>query len=252
MNRFVRSANLPEQADILLIGEKYADILNNGLHKLHISTIFVPNNPNIDTRLSGHADLSVLHVGGEGIFLAPYLKGSELEEKLTALGAENFFPQLVQNDTYPNDAQFNICLAGKTAFCNRETSSSTIVNYLTNVEGFTGVYGRQGYARCSMCVVQHNALITSDPGLYKAAVNCGFDVLKIAPGGIELPGFQYGFIGGATFKLAADTLAFTGVLDQLQDRDRILAFLEAHNVKPVYITDIPLFDIGSAIPLTEK
>ena len=77
------------------------------------------------------------------------------------------------------------------------------------------------------------------------------DVLEIEPGHILLPGFDTGFIGGATFKLSAHELAFTGELDGHPDRPAIEAFLEARGVEPVYLTTQPAFDIGSAVPLTE-
>ncbi|MCD8117342.1 MAG: hypothetical protein LUE21_09570 [Oscillospiraceae bacterium] len=75
------------------------------------------------------------------------------------------------------------------------------------------------------------------------------DVLEITPGYIELSGYQYGFIGGASFRLDAHTIAFTGTLDRHPDKMRILSFLAKHSVKPVFLTDRPLFDVGGAVLL---
>ena len=75
------------------------------------------------------------------------------------------------------------------------------------------------------------------------------DVLQIRPGHIALEGYDYGFIGGASFLLDSNTLAFTGHLDVHPDRDRILDFLRQHGVSAVFLTESPVFDIGGAVRL---
>ena len=77
-------------------------------------------------------------------------------------------------------------------------------------------------------------------------------MLEIAPGHIELEGFEYGFIGGAVFKLSKRELAFTGRLDAHPDYNNIIAFLDARGIAPIYLTDAPAFDVGSILPLIEK
>ena len=71
---------------------------------------------------------------------------------------------------------------------------------------------------------------------------------------IRLDGFEHGFIGGSAFKIAADKLCFTGVLDAFpeDEQNRILEFLEKKGIIPIYLTDRPVFDIGGAIPVLEK
>ena len=69
---------------------------------------------------------------------------------------------------------------------------------------------KQGYAKCSLCIVSENAVITADEGLAYTLCRAGLDVLKIIPGCIRLPGYGYGFIGGCCGKLDAATMAFAG------------------------------------------
>ena len=111
---------------------------------------------------------------------------------------------------------------------------------------------RQGYAKCSMLVVDERSIITQDAGIARAARGIGLNVLEIMPGYVALDGFEYGFLGGAGFKPAAGIIAFTGTLDAHPDRLRILTFLAARGVSAVYLTGLPVFDIGSAIPITEQ
>ena len=57
---YVKYPNLPENAKIVLLGEKYAKILEKPLEKLGIEPLFVPDNPSVSDMVSGHADLSVM------------------------------------------------------------------------------------------------------------------------------------------------------------------------------------------------
>ena len=64
-------------------------------------------------------------------------------------------------------------------------------------------------------------------------------------------GFEHGFIGGSSFKINRNEMAFTGVINDKAERRRIERFLNERGIYAVYLTDGPLFDIGSAIPITE-
>ena len=251
MMKFVENPNLPVRAGTIIIGEKYCKILQNSIKSLGINALFMPDNPYVDPRLSGHTDLSVLHLGGNRLLLAPYLKGSSFSRQLEDRGFEIKFASIEQSALYPNDAQMNVCILGNKVIYNPQTGSDAIVKYLTIGNGAIHVSSRQGYSRCSVCVVDDNAIITADEGICRSAEAHGVDVLKIRPGYIDLSGFDYGFIGGASFKFSDTKLAFTGGLDRHPDAERIIEFISLHNVDIVYITDKPAFDIGGAIPILE-
>lgn len=250
--KYVKYPNLPENAKIVLLGEKYAKILGKPLEKLGIEPLFVPDNPNVSDMVSGHADISVLHLGYNKLVLAKYLKGSSLAETLSNLGMTVQFLDTEQGEKYPKDSSLNLCICGENLFYNPKSANSAIVDFLTNEHDLKKRIIKQGYSKCSVCVVSKNAIITADEGINKRAVEAGIDCLKIAPGFIDLPGYDYGFIGGATFKLDKYTMAFTGSLDFHPDKDNILNFLSLHNVKPVYITERSIFDVGSVIQIVEK
>lgn len=252
MAEFVSSPNLPSRSDTVILGGKYSVILEKPLNKLGIDVIKVPDNPCVDERLSGHADLSVFHRGGKELLLAPYLKGSKFAESMQSRGFAVYFADIVQQAEYPLDAQLNCCVFGKNILAVPGLSCAEIVNYFTSVKGYRMIACKQGYARCSVCVVDEKSVITADRGIAAAARKNGIDVLVIRPGFIALDGFPYGFIGGTAFKIAKDTLAFTGTLDQHPDKAAIDQFLAVRKIKPVYITQYPIFDIGGALPVTEK
>lgn len=249
--KFVETPNLPVCVDTVIIGEKYCNILQNGVGNLGINVLPMPFNPYVDARLSGHADLSVLHLGGNRLLLAPYLKGSEFSQQLVDRGFDFQFADIEQAALYPNDAQMNVCILGNKVIYNPKTAPNAIVKYLTSGSRAVKVSSRQGYSRCSVCVASNNAIITADEGICRSAEAHGIDVLKIQPGYIDLPGFDYGFIGGASFKISDTKLAFTGRLDRHPDAKRIIEFVHLHNIDIVYITDKPAFDIGGALPIIE-
>ena len=227
--RYCQNPNLPESTSILIIGEEYSKILSDKLQNMGILTLKMPENPHVDKRLASHADLSVMHLGGNKIALAPYLKGSGFVSELESLGMEIYFPEINQSALYPKDAQLNMCICGNKLLYNPASADKTIAQYLANDRGFVPVNVKQGYTKCSVCVINQNAIITSDAGIHKRAVEHGIDSLKIVPAHIELDGFDYGFIGGASFKLDANTLAFTGHLDNHPDKSIIIDFLCLHN-----------------------
>ena len=246
---FVEKPNLPNRASTVLIGEKYAGILIKPLENQGVSTVIVPNNPNVDPRLSGHVDLSALHTGGEGVILAPYL--TDQQTFFVQLGLKPTVLCQAQGPLYPDDAALNLCMVGEHVFYHPRIHTD-IVNLLTSGREYLLHAVRQGYSRCSVCIISDDALITADRGMAKAASAAGLDVLLITPGFVSLPGFSYGFLGGACFKIASDIIAFTGTLDRHPDQYRILSFLNVHGINPVYLTSDPVFDIGSAIPLIEQ
>jgi len=252
MSIFVSYPNLPNETDVVLVGEKYYNILSIGLKDAGISALKVPENPFVDKRLASHADLSVFYAGKGKIFLADYLKNTEFTDSLMAMGTEIFFPSEIQRAEYPNDCQFNICAIKNRFVYSQNVSSNAIVDYLTNDNLYKGINIRQGYAKCSICVVDDNSVISSDRGAANALKQNGFDVLEIEPGYIDLDGFPYGFIGGATFKIKNNLMAFTGSLKTHPDKKRIISFLKERGIEILYLSDLNIFDIGSAIPILEK
>ena len=234
--RYIKTPHLPEgKVGLCALGAKYRDLLEKPLVERGISALWLPDNPNVDPRLAGHADLMLLHLGGARV-VTTCSQLSDLDMDITYTSR--------QGREYPQDIVLCACIVGIYCIHNFRFSDPAI-------SGFERIDVRQGYAKCSVCVVDDKSIITSDTGIARAASSHGMDVLEIEPGHILLPGFDTGFIGGTTFKLSAHELAFTGELDGHPDRPAIEAFLEARGVEPVYLTTQPAFDIGSAVPLTE-
>ena len=117
-------------------------------------------------------------------------------------------------------------------------------------QGREGIKCKQGYTRCSVCVVDNNSIITADSVIAEKCRKVGIDVLEIVPGYIELAGFEYGFIGGASIRLSDKFIAFTGILTAHPQYMEITDFIKSKGLNIIYLTDQPAFDIGSAYIIT--
>jgi len=243
--RFITSPNNPQNnVESVVIGANHDEIVEF-FNKNGIKTYVIPVNPALDKRVGDHVDLQVLHLGGAEVHctkLCEILSNIEGIDLTTGKNVQRI---------YPNDILYNCAVVGKFAFVYHKFYTGNPITDLFKDRDFQVLPVRQGYARCATCVVNERAIITEDPSIAKVAAEQRIDVLLIEKGDVSLKGFPYGFLGGATVKIAPDKMAFTGpIINKLHNR-RIMKFLEAHGVSPVYMTEKPCFDIGSVVPLTE-
>lgn len=244
MEKFIDIPHLPNgYVSRLILGEKYKKVLEKPLLERNIATIWLKNNDFVDKRLSGHCDLMAVHMGKNELAV---IERSESD----CLNINNIELNLIANmqkPQYPYDAELNFCIVGRHVIFNPKTANSELIDKLDLIK----LECKQGYTKCSVCVADENSIITSDSAIANIALRAGLDVLKISNNIVALNGFEYGFIGGASFKISKTQLAFTGVIEDQAERCRIERFLSEHDIVPVYLTDRRIFDIGSAIPITE-
>ncbi len=192
--------------------------------------------------LNAHPDLQLVHIWKKqfvcepSLFLAyqRLLPECEILPGKTTLGCN-----------YPADTAYNIARVGKFAILNCRTADPVVKTLLARAN-LCLIDVRQGYAKCSVCVVDETSIITSDRGIGAAARRAGLDVLEILPGHIRLDGFDYGFIGGASLKLDKNTLAFYGAVERHPSFLEIKQFLMQRNIQYVSLGRRMLEDIGSA------
>ena len=246
---FVETPNLPQSpVKAVIVGEKYS-ILSEPLANLGITPIYVPNSQILSEYENSHADMLVCHLKGRELALCGEIYDSFVS-KYTDFGFLFVQGSAHTGNEYPSDVSYNLLVFGNRYIGRGDVADSELVKHL-NRHGFEECRVRQGYAKCSVCIVTESAVITADSGIATALAATGTEVLKISAGGIDLPGCNYGFIGGASGKISKHKLAFTGRLDNHPDIEQILRFLEIHGVEPVWLTDLPCFDVGSILPVIE-
>jgi len=145
---------------------------------------------------------------------------------------------------YPNNVFLNCAKVGKNIICNKKYASPDIIAN-AEISGYNIINVKQGYAKCSTCVVSDNAVITEDDGILKACINNGIDALKISKGYVKLDGYDYGFIGGASGLIEDKLLAFNGDLNSHPDANKIIDFCSSYGVDVISLCNLPLYDVGS-------
>ncbi len=137
---------------------------------------------------------------------------------------------------YPHDIALNLFQLGKHLIGN------SIPNEIAAL-GYSIIHTRQGYAKCSSLVLDH-AVITADPSIADAVKKTEAEVLLVAQGGVSLPGYDYGFLGGAS-GVCGNTVYFCGDIEMHPDEAKIKEFCHAHGYEVVSLTDEPLLDVGT-------
>ena len=239
--------NLPQkQVDKVIIGADYNPEIYKNLEKLGIEPIFTTKSTNVRKGIQNHADLAVCPLTEKDFLVAK--EQFELRNKLIKNGYNAEFIDENLKPDYPCDVLLNCVIIGKHIFYNPKTVSTKIRDFLKEND-LIEVTVRQGYTKCSIAPVSIDAFITDDISIGSRGDEFGFDVLVIDKGDIKLQNFDYGFIGGATGKIAEDKMIITGKADRLSDYDKIIKFLYKHNVDLIELTNDYVEDIGSIFPL---
>ena len=245
MERFLDIPHLPQgKVRKIMLGEKYRKVLESTLLKHDLQPIWLKCNKNVDERLSGHCDLMAAHLGGRHLAVLED-KAAECEQ-INNIGLLKI--KAPEKPDYPYDAKLNFCIVGDKLIYNPKTADEVSVAFLNKVPAAC----KQGYTKCSVCVVDESTIITADACIAQIAEGVGIDVLLVDEKITALDGFEHGFIGGASFKINRNEMAFTGVINDAAQKLLIESFLNERGISAVYLTEHTLFDIGSAIPITEE
>lgn len=250
MERFVVKPNLPQgRVKSVIMGSVYYE-LEKAFAELGIKAICIANNDGVAAPVRAHADMSAYYCGNGELIISKNIFDS-CDLKMFPSGTVLRCSNVGQAEKYPLDIGLNACEVGDVIFCSIENTDAAILEHAEK-HGKKLINARQGYAKCSVCVLDEKHIITADKSIAEAAQNAGIEVLLIEPGFFELPGYDYGFIGGSCFKYSADTIAFTGSLDGHSNKESILKFVKNLGIKVVYLTNKRCFDVGSILPLTER
>ncbi len=213
--------------------------------KKEFEIIQLPPDPSLPEAVNGHSDLLIFILEKHLITRKSYYRSARNEIDLIC---EKGNLGLILSDTqagdiYPNDCGLCAAISNNKIIC-RKLSADVQILRLASSLGYTVLDVPQGYSKCSCAVLADGAIITSDRGIVKIALKSGIDTLLISEGNIDLPGYPYGFIGGAT-GLGGNTLYFCGNIKAHPDHNAIEDFAYKHNTKCVSLSEERLYDIGS-------
>ena len=160
------------------------------------------------------------------------------------------FSYFGQNDislgsSYPHDIALNAACTGRYFVHNLKHTAPALLSRAQEL-GMTPVNVRQGYAKCSTVIVDEDSVITYDRGIAEPCKAAGMNVLTVAPGHVLLPGYDTGFIGGASGRVG-DTVIFNGNLSSHPDFEAVVRFIEERGLMVKWFEGWPLTDIGTIL-----
>ena len=218
------------------------------LERLGFSSFALPPCPRLPRALACHADLLFFQDRQNLYTEACYLnENASFFESLPTRAALLFRRRLCPIDfslgaDYPRDVPLNLLAQGAWIYGHKSSFASSL-------PGFVPV--KQGYARCSSVIVGEG-VITADAGLARALSDHGTPVLAVRPGHVLLPGYDTGFLGGASFTLSPRLTAFVGDFTRHPDAPAMIAFADALGVRLLSLSGEPLVDVGGALLLSEE
>jgi hypothetical protein len=221
--------------DFRIDNEENEYLVSNGYN-----TIICPSSSILYEAVCGHPDM-MMHICNENILVHKDMDNKFIQ-KLVLLGYKVYKSNSTLQTKYPYNILLNSLSIGN-IFVHSLNFTDTNLLLLASNKKLINV--NQGYTKCSTCIVNDHAIITSDVSIAKALTLEKIDVLLIPPGDILLPGLNYGFIGGATGLLQDNVLAFYGHLDHYLYGKEVLQFLHRHRVEPVFLRNGKLIDRGS-------
>lgn len=219
------------------------------MSKWELKVIPVYMHRNLQLPISSHPDMLIYPIYNKVIY-APGTSYNTLKI-IQLLGFDMIRGTTALTCNYPGDIAYNVAKIGNKIFHNIRYTDSILRSILESY-GFEFINVNQGYTKCNICAIGNKAAITEDMGIAKALDREGIDILIIPPGNVRLPGFKYGFIGGASGIIGEDTIVFTGRILNKEVREKVERFIEKHEFNLKYLSDDEIIDIGSIIPLKQE
>lgn len=246
--KFIKSSFIPNKKISLALIDNRADedIINN-LNKLNINVIKSVKCMETYNAISCHPDICVVKLNDNNILVAPNVY-DYYYENLTPLGFNVIKGSLPIESKYPNNISYNLVILGNKVIHNFKYTDSVLLDYIKK-NNMEKINVKQGYCKCSTCIVDENSIITSDEGIYKEVIKHNIDCLLIDKGHIDLFELNYGFIGGCSGLISNDTLAFFGNIENHPNFKEIKSFVYGRNKKIISLKEEKLTDLGSLIPL---
>lgn len=245
MKDFIKIPNLPEkEITSVLVDFRINPESVKKLNSLGICVYTTKRTASLYDAVSGHPDMVIHHLSGNKFIVSP--ENAEYFKSIP--GIELIIGKSVLKSTYPQDIAYNAARVGKFLIHNFKYTDKSI---LENTKELIKINVKQGYSKCSVCVISENAIITSDIGIAKKCDGYGIDVLLIDDSDILLKGVSHGFFGGSSGLLSPEILAVNGNIKYHKNHKEITEFCNKYNVKIISLHSGKIEDIGSIMALTQ-
>ena len=245
MKNYIKIPNLPTKKVTSVLVDYRMNVTSiKKLNELGISVYKTRYTNSLYNAVSGHPDMVIHHLSDNRFIVSP----ENFDYFKSIPGIEIIIGKGRLKSSYPDDISYNAARVGDFLIHNFKYTDK---NLLEQTEHLNKIDVKQGYSKCSVCVINKNSIITSDLGIAKKCDNYGIDVLFVDDSKIKLNGVSHGFIGGSCGLISPQLLAINGNLNQHTNCDEIQSFCAKYNVSIISLHNNKIEDIGSIICLTE-
>ena len=232
---------------LILLGVDAYMRFSKALIDLGFIPISLPRDERLPLPVSSHADMLIFIIDNV-VFCNEeyYSRNKSIFEKIEQYGYSVNHSNFIVDNRYPNDIALNQALIGKYIIGKSDSCARQILDY-AHINRYEYISTKQGYAKCSTLILNKNAIITADDSIVKIATDLRLDSLKInnADFKIKLEGYNYGFIGGASF-VYNNQVVFFGNMDNSKGEKDILEFCKKHGFSTLSLDKDELTDVGGA------
>lgn len=211
------------------------------LHKFGYEPLIVPKSEDLYYAVCGHPDM-LLHILDNNNIIVHKDMCASFITSLQHIGYNVTKSKYSLQSKYPYDILLNGLSMQYFFLHNLKYTDPMLLSLLKDKKL---LHVTQGYSKCSTAIISETSAMTSDVMIYQTLSSCGIDVLLLPPKYIELPGLDYGFIGGSCGILDRGTIAFFGDLGKYKYGKEVMSFLVKHDVKPIFLRDSNLIDRGT-------
>lgn len=232
---------------VAIVDRRIPPACERGLLLRGFRVITLPPSDKLGEAVASHTDMLIARLGGELITSAQYCECAlpVLSEIYDTTRMKIHFADEVFGSEYPNDAIFNILVMGRRIYA-REKSMSPYLKAQAIRLGYEIRNVSQGYPACTVLKLSDSAAITADLGMARALEADGIRVYRICEGGISLPPYKYGFIGGSG-GVCDGSVYFFGDMSGHPDWSVIKSAIECEGLVPCMLCGGEPRDLGGVI-----
>ena len=232
---------------IAIVDNRIPSDMERALAVRGYKVISLPASPRLSSPIASHPDMLVKIIGNELVTTADYceLAGAEISIIYEDTRMRCHFTSDTHGKDYPEDVILNSLTLGNRIYARLESLSPYLKN-LAEKMGYELRPVKQGYPACTTLKLSDEAVITADEGIGAALLRDGIRVYMIKNGGISLPPYEYGFIGGSA-GVDGGTVYFLGDYRTHPSRDIIDAAIRSEGLRAVSLASSPLVDLGGIL-----
>lgn len=233
---------------VAIVSEKISALCRASLIGEGFSLLTLPASKRLSAPVSHHPDTVLARLGRDIYCPEDYFfENGDFFQRLTALckGLRVHPLSRRHEGRYPEECAYNMLTAAHTVYFNERALAPEIAAAAREM-GYRTVFTRQGYAACTVLMLGPRRAITADAGMARVLKENGVRVLLIREGGILLPPYGYGFIGGAS-GVFGNTVYFFGEVRKHPSYEDMRQFAADAGFTLKSLSSEPLRDLGGIL-----